>query len=93
MYFGCAWFFSAAWAFSGGREKGLLSSCSSQSSRCGSFSCSLVALGTQASVAAACGLLSAGSVAAVHGLSFSKARGIFPDQGWNLCPLHWQEDS
>ena len=93
MYFGCAWVFSAAWAFSGSREKGLLSSCSSQSSRCGSFSYSLAALGTQASVAAACGLLSTGSVAAVHVLSFSKARGIFPDQGWNLCSLHWQEDS
>ena len=21
------------------------------------------------------------------------ARGIFPDQGLNLCPLHWQVDS
>ena len=30
------------------------------------------------------------SVAVTHGLSFSVARGIFPDQGSNLCPLHWQ---
>ena len=29
----------------------------------------------------------------VHGLSCSEACGIFPDQGSNLCPLHWQTDS
>ena len=28
-----------------------------------------------------------------HGLSCSEARGIFPDQGSNLCPLRWQVDS
>ena len=28
-----------------------------------------------------------------HGLSCSEACGIFPDQGSNLCPLHWQADS
>ena len=26
------------------------------------------------------------------GLSCSVACGIFPDQGWNLCLLHWQAD-
>ena len=25
--------------------------------------------------------------------SRSAACGIFPDQGWNPCPLHWQADS
>ena len=35
----------------------------------------------------------AGSVVVMHGLSCSAARGIFPDQGLNLCPLHWQVDS
>ena len=25
-----------------------------------------------------------------RGLSHSEACGIFPDQGSNLCPLHWQ---
>ena len=25
-----------------------------------------------------------------HGLSCSTACGIFPDQGSNPCPLHWQ---
>ena len=29
----------------------------------------------------------------VHGLSRPAARGIFPDQGSNLCVLHWQADS
>ena len=28
-----------------------------------------------------------------HGLSCSTACGIFPDQGSNPCPLHWQADS
>ena len=31
----------------------------------------------------------AGSVVAVHGLSCPATRGIFLDQGSNLCPLHW----
>ena len=35
----------------------------------------------------------AGSVIAAHGPSCSAACGIFPDQGSNSCPLHWQADS
>ena len=35
----------------------------------------------------------AGSAIVAHGPSCSVARGIFPDQGSNLCPLHWQADS
>ena len=35
----------------------------------------------------------AGSVTVAHGPSCSAACGIFPDQGTNLCPLHWQADS
>ena len=35
----------------------------------------------------------AGSVAVAHGPSRSAACGIFPDQGSNPCPLHWQADS
>ena len=34
----------------------------------------------------------AGSVIVAHGPSRSTACGIFPDQGSNLCPLHWQAD-
>ena len=35
----------------------------------------------------------AGSAIVSHGLSRSAACGIFPDQGSNPCPLHWQADS
>ena len=35
----------------------------------------------------------AGSAIAAHGPSRSAACGIFPDQGSNPCPLHWQADS
>ena len=33
------------------------------------------------------------SVVVAHGLRCSIAWGLFPDQEWNLCPLHWQADS
>ena len=35
----------------------------------------------------------AGSAIVAHGPSRSAACGIFPDQGSNPCPLHWQTDS
>ena len=35
----------------------------------------------------------AGSAIVVHRPSCSVACGIFPDQGLNPCPLHWQADS
>ena len=38
-------------------------------------------------------LRSTGSVIVAHGPSRSTACGIFPDQGSNPCPLHWQADS
>ena len=34
-----------------------------------------------------------GSAIVAHGPSCSVACGIFPDQGSNPCPLHWQADS
>ena len=34
----------------------------------------------------------ASSVIVAHGPSCSAACGIFPDQGSNPCPLHWQAD-
>ena len=55
--------------------------------------CGARALGSRASVVVARGLYSAGSVVVAHGLSCSAACGIFPDQGSNPCPLHWQADS
>ena len=39
------------------------------------------------------GLQLVGSAAVVHGLSCAMACGIFPDQGSNPWPLHWQRDS
>ena len=33
------------------------------------------------------------SVVVAHGLSLSATCGIFPDQGLNPCPLHWQMES
>ena len=47
-------------------------------------------------VASRCGAQPLGmwaSVAVPQGLSDSMACGIFPEQGLNLCPLHWQADS
>ena len=35
----------------------------------------------------------AGSVIVAYGPSCSATCGIFPDQGSNPCPLHWQADS
>ena len=46
-----------------------------------------------ASLAAEHGLLSAGPVTVVFGISCSMACGIFLYQGFNQCPLHWQVDS
>ena len=38
-------------------------------------------------------LNSSAPVVVARGLSCSVACGIFPDQGSNPCPLHWQADS
>ena len=39
------------------------------------------------------GLQSMGLVVVAQGLSCSETCGVFPDQGMNSCPLHWQVDS
>ena len=56
--------------------------------------------GRWGSVVAACGRGSCGSWALEHRLHScgswahcSVANGIFLDQGWNPCPLHWQAKS
>ena len=46
----------------------------------------------EGSAAMAHGLWNAGSGVAPHQLSCSAARGIFPDQGPNPCPLHCKVD-
>ena len=66
----------------------------SEASPRGGFSCcGARAPGAQALVLAAHGLLSADSVVVVRELSCSAACWIFPDQGSNLCLLHWQANS
>ena len=52
------------WVFSSCGEQGLLSNCGARASHCGGFSCGATqALGTQAPVAVAQGLISCGSQA------------------------------
>ena len=71
------------WVFVAARGLSLVAVSGGYSSlQCAGFSCCRAwALGTQASV-----------VVALR-LRCSTACGIFPDQGSNLCPLHWQVDS
>ena len=57
------------------------------SSRCAGFSLSRPLL------LRSTGSRRAGSVVVAHWPSCSTACGIFPDQGSNPCPLHWQADS
>ena len=52
----------------------------------------LSSYGRWASVVTAPRLWSTGSTAVAHGLSCPTAWGIFPNQGWNTCLLHWQAD-
>ena len=82
FYFWLLSLYFCAWAFSSCGKWGLLSSCDAWASHCdGPSCCEAWALGVRASVVVA------------HGLSCSMVCGIFPDQGLNLCPLHWQADS
>ena len=80
--------------FSSCYRQGLISSCSARASLVvevgsGHAASAVVDVG---SVVGALGLENTGSVA-VHELSCSEACGIFPDQGLNLCLVHWQVDS
>ena len=83
-----------AWAIPSCGEWGLLSSCGTQASHCGGFSCcEAQALGARARHMgfSSCGAV--GLAVVGHGLSCPTACGIFPEQGSNPCPLHWQVDS
>ena len=64
-----------------------------RASHCRGFSLRSISSRHVGSVVVTHGLQSAGSVVVVHRLCCSAACGIFPDQGSNLCPLHWQADS
>ena len=79
-------YFWLRWVFVAAHRLSLVAVNAGYSSlRCAGFSLLwlllLWALGAQASVVVA------------HGPSCSTACGIFPDQGSNPCPLHWQADS
>ena len=81
-------YFWLRWVFIAVRGLSLVAASGGYSSlRCTGFSlrCLLLLRST--------GSRHAGSVVVAHGLSCSAARGIFPDQGSNTCPLHWQVDS
>ena len=82
LYFWLCWVFVSVWgpslvAASGGHS----------SSRCAGLSPS------RPLPLRSTGSRRAGSAVVAHGPSCSAARGIFPDQGSNPCPLHWQADS
>ena len=77
FYFWLHWVFVAV--------RGLFSSCSERGLLL------LWSTGSRRAGFSSCGHL--GSVVVARGLSCSAARGIFPDQGSNACPLHWQADS
>ena len=65
------------------------------SSRCGGHSssrCACLSL-SRPLLLRGTGSRCAGSVVVAHGPSCSAACGIFPDQGSNPRPLHWQADS
>ena len=82
FYFWLCWVFVSVWGLSP-----VVASGGPSSSRCAglSLSWSLLLRST--------GSRCAGSVMVAHGPSCSAACGIFPDQGSNPCPLHWQADS
>ena len=67
----------------------MVSSWNKWASRCsGFFCCRAQALGMQSLVVVTLRLSSCGT-----GPICSVVRGVFLDQGVNLCPLHWQADS
>ena len=82
IYFWLCWVFVSVWglslvAVSGGHS----------SSRCAGLSL------LRPLLLRSTGSRRAGSVVVAHRPSCSVACGIFPDQGSNPCPLHWQVDS
>ena len=71
--------------------------CARAFSSCGEWGPLFIAvrgpLTIEASLLRSTGSRRAGSAIVAHGPSCPAACGIFPDQGSNPCPLHWQADS
>ena len=86
FYFWLCWVFCASWVSVRGLSL-VVASRGHSSSRCAGLSLSRPLL------LRSTGSRRAGSVAVAHGPSCSAACGIFPDQGSNPCPPHWQADS
>ena len=82
IYFWLCWVFISVWGLSV-----VVASGGHPSSRCAGLSLSWPLLLRSR------GSRRSGSVVVAHGPSCSAACGIFPDQGSNPCPLHWQADS
>ena len=82
VYFWLCWVFVSVWGLSPVAASG-----GHSSSRCTGLSLSWPLLLWST------GSRRAGSVIVAHGPSCSAACGIFPDQGSNPWPLHWQADS
>ena len=82
IYFWLCWVFVSVRGLSLGAASG-----GHSSSRCAGLSLSRPLL------LRSTGSRRAGSAIMAHGPSCSVACGIFPDQGSNPCPLHWQADS
>ena len=81
-------YFWLRWVFASVRGLSLVvASGGPSSSRCAGLSLSRTLL------LRSTGSRRAGSVIVAHGPSCYAACGIFPDQGSNSCPLHWQADS
>ena len=82
------YYFWLCWVFVSVRGLSLVAASGGHSSsRCAGLSLS------QPLLLQSTGSRRAGSVIVAHGPSCSAACGIFPDQGSNPCPLHWQADS
>ena len=82
IYLWLCWVFVSVWGLSL-----VVASGDHSSSRCAGLSLSRPLLSRST------GSRHAGSAIVAHRPSRSAARGIFPDQGSNPCPLHWQADS
>ena len=94
FFFGCIGSLLLRAGFLQLRRAGWLLMLWSTGSRCAGFSSGGTwALERAGLLVVARWLQGAGSVVVAHGLSCSAACGIFPYQGPNPCPLHWQADS